>query len=227
MNYKIFCDESCHLQKDGWDTMTLGALKCPEDDYKKIKEDIKAIKLKHKTPFEIKWTKLSKSRIDLYKELIDYFIDSSLSFRAVMVINKQDLDHHKFHQTHSEFYYKTYYLVLWKIMDITSNYKIYMDIKATRGKDALNKLTNIFEKEKKKELPIPFMQHIRSDESQLLQLVDLFTGAVSYKIRNIKTSSLKIEIVNYIEHKLGIVLNTTSSYDYQKFNRFIQDPRKL
>lgn len=31
MNYKIFCDESCHLQNYGWDSMTLGALKCPSD----------------------------------------------------------------------------------------------------------------------------------------------------------------------------------------------------
>jgi hypothetical protein len=227
MNYKIFCDESCHLQNDGWDTMTLGALKCPENDYEKIKEDIKAIKLKHHTPFEIKWTKLSKSRLDLYKELIDYFVDSSLTFRVVMVINKQDLDHKVFNQTHSEFYYKTYYLVLWKIMSPNDSYKIYMDIKDTRGKEALNKLTDVFEREQKKGLPTPYMQHIRSDESQLLQLSDLLTGAVSYKIRNIKTSGIKLELINYIEQKLGIILNTTSSFDYQKFNRFIQDPKKV
>ena len=220
MDYKIFCDESCHLQNDGWDSMTLGALKCPSDKYEKIKEDIKAIKLKHKTPFEIKWTKLSKSRIELYKELIDYFVDSSLTFRVVMVINKQDLDHHKFNQTHSEFYYKTYYLVLKKIMNSQDNFKVYMDIKDTRGKEALNELTKVFQNSN--ELPTPFMQHIRSDESQLLQLSDILTGAVSYKIRGLKGSSLKMELIHYIEQKLGITLNTTSTLGYHKFNRFIQ-----
>jgi hypothetical protein len=225
MNYKIFCDESCHLQNDGWDTMTLGALKCPENDYTKIKEDIKAIKLKHYTPFEIKWTKLSKSRTALYKELIDYFIFSNLTFRTVMVVNKQDLDHNLFSQTHSEFYYKTYYLVLKKIMNEYDDYKVYMDIKDTRGKEALNELTKVFKNSH--ELPVPFMQHIRSDESQLLQLVDLLTGAVSYKVRGVQTSALKLEIVNYIEQKLGLVLNTTSSYNEKKFNRFIQDPKKV
>lgn len=225
MNYKIFCDESCHLQNDGWDSMSLGALKIPEDEYEQIKDDIKAIKLKHKTPFEIKWTKISKSRIGLYKELIDYFIDSNISFRVVMVINKKDLDHHKFSQTHSEFYYKTYYLVLKKIMNRVNNYKVYMDIKDTRGKEALNNLTDVFEKSR--ELPTPFMQHIRSDESQLLQLVDILTGAVSYKIRGLKTDGVKTEVINYIEERLNIKLNTTSSYNYEKFNRFIQDPRKV
>jgi hypothetical protein len=225
MNYKIFCDESCHLQNDGWDTMTLGALKCPESDYETIKKDIIAIKLKHLTPFEIKWTKLSKSRTALYKELIDYFISSNLTFRTVMVVNKQDLDHNIFSQTHSEFYYKTYYLVLKKIMNEYDSYKVYMDIKDTRGKEALNELTKVFKNSH--ELPVPFMQHIRSDESQLLQLVDLLTGAVSYKARDVQTSPLKLEIVNYIEQKLRIVLNTTSSYNEEKFNRFIQDPKKV
>lgn len=225
MNYKIFCDESCHLENDGWDTMTLGALKCPDEQYEKIKEDIKAIKLKHKTPFEIKWTKLSRSRIELYKELIDYFVDSALTFRVVMVINKQDLNHNKFNQTHSEFYYKTYYLVLKKIMNSQDNFKVYMDIKDTRGKEALNAITNVFENSN--ELPTPYMQHIRSDESQLLQLADILTGAVSYKIRGLKSSLLKIDLVQYIEKKLGITLNTTSTLAYHKFNRFIQDPQKV
>jgi len=227
MRYKIFCDESCHLQNDGWDTMTLGALKCPEDNYEKIKDDIKAIKLKYRTPFEIKWTKLSRSRIELYKELIDYFIESSLSFRAVMVRNKKYLDHNKFNQTHSDFYYKTYYLVLSKMMNPDDNYKIYMDIKDTRGRESLDKLTSVFKNEQKTNLPTPFMQHIRSDESQLLQLADMLTGAVSYKIRDIKTSTIKLELVDYIEEKLKIALNTTSSLSYEKFNRFIQDPQKI
>jgi hypothetical protein len=225
MNYKIFCDESCHLQNDGWDSMSLGAVKCPANEYEKIKDDIKAIKLKHKTPFEIKWTKLSKSRIELYKELIDYFIDSNITFRVVTIINKQDLDHKRFSQTHSEFYYKTYYLVLKNIMNNNDSYKIYMDIKDTRGKEALNNLTDVFEKSR--ELPTPFMQHIRSDESQLLQLVDIFTGAVSYKMRGLKTDGVKTELINYVEERLNIYLNTTSSYNYEKFNRFIQDPKKI
>ncbi len=225
MTYKIFCDESCHLQNDGWDTMSLGAIKLPSDDYEEVKNDIKEIKLKHKNPFEIKWTKLSYSRMPLYKELIDYFINSKISFRVVTIINKQDLNHNIFKQTHSQFYYKTYYLVLKKIMNEYDKYQVYMDLKDTRGKEALTNLTDVFQNSH--ELPIPFMQHIRADESQLLQLADLFTGAVSYKMRNLKESKIKLEIIDYIERRLGIQLNTTSSYGYEKFNRFIQDPKKV
>jgi len=225
MNYKIFCDESCHLLNDGWDVMSLGAIKLPSDDYEKVKNDIKAIKLKHKNPFEIKWTKLSYSRMPLYKELIDYFIDSNMTYRVVTVINKQELNHKEFNQTHSDFYYKTYYLVLKKIMSENDNYKIYMDLKDTKGKIALMKIKEVFENSR--ELSVPYMQHIRADESQLLQLTDLFTGAVSYKMRGLIESKIKLEIIDYIERRLGIRLNTTSSYNYDKFNRFIQDPKRF
>ncbi len=225
IEYKIFCDESCHLQNDGWDIMSLGAIKLPSDEYEKIKDNIKEIKLKHKNPFEIKWTKLSYSRMPLYKELIDYFIDSSMTYRVVTIINKQDLNHDMFNQTHSEFYYKTYYLVLKKIMNEYDSYKVYMDLKDTRGKEALTNLKDVFKNSY--ELPIPFMQHIRADESQLLQLTDLFTGAVSYKMRGLDGSKIKLEIIDYIERRLGIRLNTTSSFSNEKFNKFIQDPKKV
>ena len=205
--------------------MSLGAVKIPSKDYEKVKNDIKEIKLKHKNPFEIKWTKLSYSRMPLYKELIDYFIDSTISFRVVTIINKQDLNHNLFNQTHNEFYNKTYYLVLKKIMNKHDKYQVYMDLKDTRGKEALQDLADVFEN--LHELPTPFMQHIRADESQLLQLVDLFTGAVSYKMRGLKESKIKLEIIDYIERRLNIHLNTTSSYNDKKFNRFIQDPKKV
>jgi hypothetical protein len=224
MNYKIFCDESCHLQNDGWNHMILGALRCPENQYEQIKDEIKAIKLKHHTPFEIKWTKLSRSRIPMYKELIDYFIDSNIQYRAVIVMNKNCLDHEKYGQTHSKFYYKTYYLVLKALMNRGNSYKIYMDIKDTHGKKALMELEKVFNNTQ--ELPMPFMQHIRSDESQLLQLSDLLTGAVSYRNRDLTGSDIKLELVNYIEEKLGIRLDMTTSRGYSKFNLFIQDPKR-
>lgn len=223
--YKIFCDESCHLQNDSWDVMVLGAIKCPSEQYETIKNDIIAIKLKHKNPFEIKWTKLSNSRMSLYKELIDYFVASPLTYRAVIVINKKDLDHHKFSQTHSEFYYKTYHLVLRNMMNLGDEYKIYFDLKDTRGKSALEKFVNIFESSR--DMPTPFMQHIRADESQFLQLTDLFTGAISYKNRDLESSLIKQEIVQYLESKLGRKLDMTTPLSYSKFNLFIRDPKKV
>lgn len=222
--YKIFCDESCHLQNDGWNTMTLGALMCKADDYETIKNEIKAIKSTHKNTYEIKWTKVSKSRLSLYKELIDYFFEKPIRFRSVTVINKSNLDHHLYNQTHSDFYYKTFYLTLKFLMTQNDEYKIYFDTKDTRGKIALNKTAEVFENSK--ELSTPIMQHIRAHESQLLQMTDLFIGAVSYRMRDLAASDVKNEIIAHIESRLGRRLDMTMPKNQIKFNIFIQDPKK-
>lgn len=221
-NYKIFCDESCHLQYDGYDMMVLGSLECPEEEYEQIKNDIKEIKDRFHNNYELKWTKVSSSRGFMYKELIDYFFNSNMRYRAVVVKNKTKLDHNAYNQTHSTFYYKTYYLVLKYLMNSSDNYKIYFDKKDTHGKMALDQLDSVFTNSH--ELPRPFLQHIQAQESQLLQLVDLFTGAVGYKNRDLSGMDIKKKIIAYIEQKSGYKIDMTSPLAYDKFNIFIQDP---
>ena len=74
------------------------------------------------------------------------------------------------------------------------------------------------------DLPNPFLQHIQAQESQLLQLVDLFTGAVGYKNRDLDGMDIKKKIIAYIEQKSGYKIDITSPLAYDKFNIFIQDP---
>ena len=89
--YNIYIDESCHLQDDDSEVMCIGYTKINQDDYFNVKQAIKEIKLKHKSPTEIKWNKLSMSRWEMYKDLIDYFFESTIEFRSVLVKNKQNL----------------------------------------------------------------------------------------------------------------------------------------
>ena len=107
----IYCDESCHLENDKQKAMVIGGISCPNSYRHIVYKDIQNIKLKHHLPYiEIKWTKLSKSKIEFYKELIKYFFNNELlSFRTVVIPDKKQLNHSKYSQTHDEFYYKTYY----------------------------------------------------------------------------------------------------------------------
>ena len=63
--YNVYCDESCHLEKDTSPIMILGAMYCQEERKKQIYDEIRAIKIKHNISsfFEIKWTKVSESRL--------------------------------------------------------------------------------------------------------------------------------------------------------------------
>ena len=94
--YNVYCDESCHLEKDSSPVMILGAMYCPEESKKQIYEEIRSIKTKHNisTFFEIKWTKVSESKIEFYLELLDYFWENSdLHYRGLVATGKDKLNH--------------------------------------------------------------------------------------------------------------------------------------
>ena len=86
--YNIYCDESCHLEHDRQKAMVLGGIWCPYDRRKEIARELRALKIKYRLSpkFEIKWNKVSPSRIDFYLALVDFFFDNpDLHFRAFIL----------------------------------------------------------------------------------------------------------------------------------------------
>jgi len=116
--YNIYCDESCHLEHDGFPIMLLGAVWCPLDKAKSISKEIRKIKAAHNAKGELKWTKVSNSRLKFYQNLLDYFFgEDGLNFRCLVVIGKDRLNHSYFNQgSHDSFYYKMYYQLLLNIV---------------------------------------------------------------------------------------------------------------
>ena len=227
----IYCDESCHLEHDSSDVMILGAIGCYKEDKEKIFDDIRAIKIKHNLSswFEIKWTKVSKSKIEFYKELIDYFFNNNLNFRAVIARNKKNLNHKKYNNgDYNEWYYKMYYLLLDQMIVPTDNYRIFIDIKDTKGGPKVEKLHEILCNNKydfKREV-VEDIKQINSKESEILQLADLFIGAVGYKNRGLNSSDSKLEIIDYIQDKYNRNLTASTYKNEMKFNLFVWEPRE-
>lgn len=228
MDYNIYCDESCHLEHDGQRYMILGGILCEKQNRKLIKKDILEIKRKNgvKESAEIKWNKVSPSKLNYFKELVDYFFyNDMLRFRAI-IIDKKQLQHEKFRQTHDEWYYKMYYQLLQNLAEPKANNYIYLDIKDTKSarkvegvRNYLNLKMRYFDDE-----PIKHIQSINSEESSIMQLADLLIGAIGYKNRKIYEESLasiaKTELMNYIIEKSGYSLNKSTFLSEKKFNLF-------
>jgi hypothetical protein len=229
MDYNIYIDESCHMENDDFNVMCIGYVKEPRSEHEQIVQDIKLIKSKHKTPVELKWTKLSNSRRDLYFELIDYFFTSPLQFRSVLVKYKDKLDHDQFNQgSHDNFYYKLIYYLL-RPNDFPDQYRVFLDIKDTRGREKLEKIGKVFSNYHRGNSPFIHFQHLRSNDNQILQLTDFFIGAITYKARNehLKegASHLKKELLNYIEKKAGYEISMGTEPWEEKFNIFDHQPK--
>lgn len=227
--YRIFIDETSHLEHDKHYSMCVGYIQVSNDKYDEIKQDIKQIQLQYKSPFELKWGKFSKSRLPFYKALVDYFIQSSLQFRCVLVKPKNRLNHEQFNQgSHDNFYYKMIYYLIKKSVQ-QNDCSIYLDIKDTRGKEKLKKIEEVFQLKLKKENPFRIIQHLRSEDNIFIQLADFFIGAVNYKSRafheNLPINKAKQDFIDYLETKIGFNLNDGTPPWEEKFNIFDFQPQ--
>src|SRR5665213_1423023 len=188
MDINVYCDESCHLLNDGQSAMVLGAISCRRDLVRDVAIRLRDIRQRHgiRPGVEIKWTKVSPSGLNFYMELVDYFFDSDhISFRALIVPDKKLIDHSRFDQDHSTWYYKMYFEMLKIFFSSENRYAIYIDMKDTRGRDRVHKLREILcgEIDGGKKV-IQRIQQARSHELELMQLADLLIGAVSFKNRH-------------------------------------------
>jgi len=223
--YNIYCDESCHLENDRKTVMVLGAVWCLLDRRENIFNRIKEIKLKHglSSNFEIKWTKVSPAKVQFYLDIIDYFFDDDdLHFRALIVPDKNKLNHKIFSQTHDDFYYKMYFDMLKVILKPHAKYRIYLDYKDTRGAEKLKRLhdvlsNNMYDFSRK---IIERVQTVSSKEVQLIQIADLLIGAISYINRGLSSNSAKVALVNRMAIRSGYSLKKTTLLQEEKVNIF-------
>lgn len=223
--YNIYCDESCHLENDRQTVMVLGAIWCVKDKAKEISRRIREIKQEHglTQEFEIKWTKVSPSKKNFYLDVADYFFDDDdLHFRALIVPDKSKLKHSEFRRTHDDWYYKMFFDMLKVIISPDYRYRIYIDIKDTRGGKKVKKLSEVLRNEKYdfKRNIIEFMQLVHSHDIQMLQLADLLIGAISYLNRELGGNEAKEAIIARIMERSGYSLTQTTLYRENKMNLF-------
>ena len=109
-------------------------------------------------------------------------MDQGLPRQDGFLSGKARLDHARFDQSHDDWYYKMYFTMLRPIFCAPHRYRIYLDVKDTRGGPKTRKLHEVlanslydFDRQ-----CIERVQLVRSHESELLQIADLLIGALTY-----------------------------------------------
>lgn len=232
VEYNIYCDESCHLENDKINVMVLGAIWCPRSKIKEVNERIVQIKARNNVykGSEIKWTKVSPVKEQLYLDIVDYFFDDDdLHFRGLVIPDKSVLKHEKYNQTHDDWYYKMYFNMLKVIFQPCDNYDVYIDIKDSNTYKKAQKLhevccNSVYDFSGR---IIKKIQPIRSNEVQLMQIVDILIGAVAYQNRefpeDFRQSPAKQSIIKRIRERSGYQLTKTTLYREDKVNILIWD----
>ncbi len=221
--YNFYCDEALHLPNDKSKIMILGGIWAPKKECRIINENIRAIKEKHGIKHEMKWVKLSEAKKEAYLELIDYFFNcKDLHFRVLIIDNKDAIDHEAYNQTHDDWYYKMYFRLIKTILEPEDRYNIYLDIKDSKSKTKIANLKKVLSNSRydfSSDI-ISNMQVIRSNEVEIMQIVDVLIGAMAYYSRGLSRMSAKNEIIQMIKDRTGYSLSKNTLYRESKFNIF-------
>lgn len=227
--YNLYCDETCHLEHDNSNSMALGAVIIPKEKRKEICLRIKEIKQKHGicATNEVKWSKARDRMLPLYLDLVDYFFDDDdISFRTLLIPDKNLLDHEKYNQDHNTWYYKMYFEMLKIIFDPRQSYNVFVDIKDTHSDSRISQLWNVCSnnmRDRDRKI-IRKIQPIRSDEVQIMQLTDILVGAVCRSQRKLPEqhqSIAKHQIIKRIIQRSGCKLDRSTLPGESKFNYFV------
>lgn len=214
--FNIYCDESCHIENDHKQYMFLGSISSAYPQVKRHTARIMELKKKHNFYGEIKWSNVSRSKLSFYMELLDYFFDTDLKFRAVGV-EKAKIRCEDFQLTYDDFYYRMYYVLLNHEIDTLDHYNVYLDIKDTlsagkvrRLREILNVRYGVFRN----------VQNIISRESVLMQLADLIMGAIAYNVNDSKKQNkAKVALIDKIKKHANLSDLNSTNYS-EKLNLF-------
>ncbi len=205
MDINIFCNESINLQDDNTFAMIAGAISCPKDKLDYINQCIYEIKVKHglQSTAELKWTKVSESKYEMYEELAALFFDNAfLSFRAVVALKKEP----------KNWYKRTFYMTFRDMLDVNNVYRIMMDAQDVNDEKQLTRMNNIVHTAAGYfyEDIVKNVQLVDAQQHQLLQLADIFIGAVAYVNRGLTANTAKMKLIDYIESNSGVFLSKTT-----------------
>ena len=118
------------------------------------------------------------------------------------------------------------------ILSPKDRYEIYIDIKDTNSYRKAQKLKEVCSNSMYdfSQSVIQRLQPVRSDEIQIMQLVDLLIGAVGYQNRvfpnGTTRSQAKIDIIELIKKRSNYLLTRTTLLRENKCNLFVWDARK-
>jgi Protein of unknown function (DUF3800) len=229
--YNVYCDESCHLEHDHIPVMVLGAVWCEAEASRELGLHLRGVKQAHglSPDFETKWTKVSPAKIGFYCDLVDLFFDEPrLHFRSVVIPDKEKLNHEAFGQDHDTWYYKMWFVLLKQVLDPEARYHIYLDIKDSRSQQKVQKLhdvlcNNLYDFNKG---IIERVQQVRSHEVELLQLADLWIGAIAYLNRGLSSSKAKQVVIDRLRERSGLSLSHTTLPREEKVNLLVWNARE-
>lgn len=201
----VFFDETGSINDQANRFFGLGMIKCMQPYF--LDSKIRLIRQKHYFFDEIKWNTLSKVKIKIIKEIINIVFETPGIYFSSVIINKDDINFEKEFKSDPYKAYRDFtellliqsigssevLTVLADYVSVPKNIKFEVDVKH-RVNEQMGRLA------------IGGVHRVDSKGLNLIQIVDLFLGAVvyEYKIKNrlVKGDKNKLKILRFLLNKL-------------------------
>jgi hypothetical protein len=228
MRFDVYCDESgpdlLVSKRPHGRYLVIGSLWLATEDRDRFKQEVHALRDRHRVGGEIKWQKVSPAKIAFYLDLVSWFLEreNRLRFRCIAV-DREKVSLLRYHDNDQELgFYKFYYQMVhhW-ILDF-NDYSIFCDFKSNRLRNRLHTLQRCLACSNLSS-QISTVQAVRSRESLLIQCADVLTGAAAARLNNVLApGSAKSRLVAALEEGLGRSIHHSPKGE-QKFNVFVID----
>jgi len=224
MKYIVYCDESRHDGPQSHRYMAIGGLWVPTAVRDEANGALRQLRRSIDLRGEAKWGKVSDSRLQAYRSLVDFFFERpGLQFR-VIVVDQLRVDVDRFHEGDQELgFYKFYYEMLEKWIEPGNEYLILLDFKQNSGAHRYGDFRRILRNRASSiAATITDLTVIDSKLAPLGQICDVLTGAVAASCcMDLRRPSAKESLAKYIEARAGLPLCAqTPNPKRCKFNIF-------
>jgi len=200
----IYCDESRHEGQRHQRYMVIGGLWLPRDRRGEILAALRAIQIQFGITSELKWGKVSQTKLAGYQAITDYIATcDDIHFRCI-VVDKTDADHEKHFQNDRQLgFWVFYWQCLKQWMGNGNTYYVSIDFKPESLHSGPRKLRQMLETECIKRGWIKSLACVDSQENLFCQIADVFIGAVGYEQNGLNGSPAKQQLARHLARQFN------------------------
>ncbi len=195
----IYCDESRHEGQSSQRYMVIGGLWLPRANRGEILAGLRAIQQRHGVTGELKWGKVSKTKLPGYQAVVDFIAARpDVHFRCI-VVDKSKVDHDKYFQNDRQFgFWVFYWHCLKQWLGNGNTYFVSIDFKPESLNSGPRRLREVLAKECIKRAWLQSLACVDSRENLFCQVADIFIGAVGYEQNALAGSPAKTALAKHI-----------------------------
>lgn len=227
--YHIYCDQSGTNDR----FTVIGLILCTEKTALKFEPWLEEIVQKHGGSSELKWTKLKNHNRPMYKEFSSAFFKArnrNLAHYFCIVVDNSKMNHKLYNEGDKELgFNKMLFQILYKMVrDFRQRPRFYAYLDHRTTKHSPGRLREMLNAKAARDLrithfPYRVCQFRKSHESRMIQLVDIISGAICYRVnrKHIEpgAASYKKEIADHIEAEAKVrMLSAPSRYPSDGFD---------